>query len=168
MAQEAALVARKIQEAQESEHLDLSNCELRKFPDAVFFMLKNKELKTCTLSGNQLSRIPAKFGNTFTTLKELDLSDNMLSTLPDELRNIQRLETLNVSQNNLETIPPCVYMLQNLKVLALQKNSIAALEVSRLEDISTLVSVDLQNNPICDDVKAQLQSCAFSVMLGNL
>lgn len=40
-------------------------------------------------------------------------------------------------------------------------------EVSRLEDIESLSHVNLQNNPISDDLKSQLQSCNFTVLLGN-
>ena len=45
--------------------------------------------------------------------------------------------------------------------------SFPAVEVSRLEDIESLSHVNLQNNPISDDLKSQLQSCNFTVMLGN-
>lgn len=60
-----------------------------------------------------------------------------------------------------------------LKVTLLQGNmnvsflSVLGIEVSRLEDIDGLGHVNLQNNPISDDLKSQLQSCKFTVLLGN-
>lgn len=45
--------------------------------------------------------------------------------------------------------------------------SVLGIEVSRLEDIDGLGHVNLQNNPISDDLKSQLQSCKFTVLLGN-
>lgn len=44
---------------------------------------------------------------------------------------------------------------------------VPVIEVSRLEDIDGLGHVNLQNNPISDDLKSQLQSCKFTVLLGN-
>jgi len=67
-ANEAAEVARRCQEATVSKELLLGQCGLRKFPDAIFFMLKSINVAKVDLSHNQLVRIPAKFGLIFSSV----------------------------------------------------------------------------------------------------
>ena len=62
MATESARVAQRCEEAKESRRLDLSRCDLRKFPDAIFFLMKHTELQSLSVSGNALKSIPAKLG----------------------------------------------------------------------------------------------------------
>lgn len=60
MAEESALIAKRCQEARETRKLSLEGCGLRKFPDAVFFLMKGVQLESVNLSGNQLKKIPSK------------------------------------------------------------------------------------------------------------
>lgn len=62
MAAESARIALRCEEAKTSLVLDLSNCDLRKFPDSVFFIVRNVNIKELSLVGNNLTRIPAKLG----------------------------------------------------------------------------------------------------------
>lgn len=68
MAEESALIARRCQEAKETSKLSLEGCGLRKFPDAVFFLMSGVQLESVDLSGNQLKRIPAKLAEKFSTI----------------------------------------------------------------------------------------------------
>ena len=68
MAEESALVARRCQEAKETRTVSLEGCGLRKFPDAIFFLLKDVRLQSVSLFGNQLQRIPAKLTEKFSTI----------------------------------------------------------------------------------------------------
>ena len=68
MAEEAALVARRCQEATETCKLSLRGCGLRKFPDAVFFLLRDVRVESVDLSGNQLKQIPAKLAGKLSTI----------------------------------------------------------------------------------------------------
>ena len=68
MAEESALVARRCLEAKETLKLSLDGCGLRKFPDAVFFLLRDVRLQSANLSGNQLKKIPAKLAENFSTI----------------------------------------------------------------------------------------------------
>ena len=68
MAEESALVARRCQEAKETRRLALNGCGLRKFPDAVFFLLKDVPLESVNLSSNQLKRIPTKLPEKFAAI----------------------------------------------------------------------------------------------------
>ena len=68
MAEESARVAQRCEAGKESLHLLLDNCDLRKFPDAVFFLMRDVELQRVSLAHNQLQRIPMKLGLKFTTI----------------------------------------------------------------------------------------------------
>ena len=68
MAEEAATVARCCQEAMETRRLSLGGCGLRKFPDAVFFLLRDVQVESVDLSRNQLKHIPAKLAEKFSTV----------------------------------------------------------------------------------------------------
>ena len=68
MAEESARIALRCEEAKSSLELLLNSCGLRKFPDAVFFLLKGRDLTKISLSQNQLQKIPAKLGLKFVTI----------------------------------------------------------------------------------------------------
>ena len=68
MAEEAARVAQRCEAGKESFELLLDSCDLRKFPNAVFFLLREVELSRVSLAHNQLRKIPSKFGLKFTTI----------------------------------------------------------------------------------------------------
>ena len=46
---------------------DLSNCQLKQIPDAIYFMIekRNMELTACNLSSNIITKIPPKFPTSF-------------------------------------------------------------------------------------------------------
>lgn len=67
-AEESARVARRCEEAKSSSELVLDGCDLRKFPDAIFFLMKEVELVKVNLSHNQLQKLPAKLGLKFASI----------------------------------------------------------------------------------------------------
>ena len=67
-AKEAAEVARRCEDAKVSKELLLDRCGLRKFPDAIFFLLKHIGIAKVDLSRNELVRIPSKFGMVFSSV----------------------------------------------------------------------------------------------------
>ena len=68
MAEESARVVVRCNEAKQSLELLLHECGLRKFPDAIFFLLKGTELKKISLSRNQMQKISPKFCLEFTSI----------------------------------------------------------------------------------------------------
>ena len=68
MAAEVSRVAQRCEEAKQSLVLDLSHCELMSLPEAVFFILKNVEIKEVNLSHNKLKKLPKKFSNRFSAV----------------------------------------------------------------------------------------------------
>lgn len=71
MASEAAKVAQRCEEAKGSHCLDLCHCDLRKFPDAIIFLMKGTELQSVLLANNQLKSIPDKLCTKFTTITSI-------------------------------------------------------------------------------------------------
>lgn len=68
MAEEVSRVAQRCEEAKQSLVLDLSHCELMSLPEAVFFILKDIQLREVNLSHNQLKKLPKKFSSRFNTV----------------------------------------------------------------------------------------------------
>ena len=68
MAAESARVALRCEEAKQSGKLDLSGCGLRKFPDSVFFLVRDTPLHALSLANNDLTRIPAKLATKMPTV----------------------------------------------------------------------------------------------------
>ena len=83
MAEQAARVAQRCEEAKGTHELRLDSCDLRKFPDAVFFLMKGVDLQTVTLAHNSLTKIPAKLGAKFSTItSEWYQSHNTCTLIP--------------------------------------------------------------------------------------
>uniref|UniRef100_H2YGY2 Leucine-rich repeat-containing protein 20 n=1 Tax=Ciona savignyi TaxID=51511 RepID=H2YGY2_CIOSA len=106
MATEAAGVALRCQAAQESGVLDLSHCKLMEVPTtALSFFLKGVEIFEVNLSNNQLKRIPGKLLKDFSTMKTLNVSANLLVSVPEKICELNCLTTIDMSSNALITIP---------------------------------------------------------------
>lgn len=68
MAEESARIAQRCEEAKETKVLKLDGCGLRKFPDAVFFILRGVEITSVSLAGNALKKLTPKLAQNFTSL----------------------------------------------------------------------------------------------------
>ncbi|XP_076458941.1 leucine-rich repeat-containing protein 20-like [Babylonia areolata] len=159
-------VVHRCEDAKENGNLDLSECELVHVPDAVYMLMRNTTVQVCNLSANVLRRLPAKLAAKFSSLTELYLNSNHLSSLPDELRQISGLTSLDISHNKFDSLPAVVYRLESLRKLNAEKNEIRDVNVSRLKAISSLTEVNLQDNPLTDDVHRQLlEVTVISVLL---
>ncbi|WP_052501607.1 protein kinase domain-containing protein [Thiomicrospira microaerophila] len=75
------------------------------------------------------------------SLKELDLSNIKLNTLPKELMELTSLEYLNLYKCNLRSIPPLISNLKKLKSLNLNDNNLVSLpnEIGELSQLQTLM-----------------------------
>ncbi|XP_025082879.1 leucine-rich repeat-containing protein 20-like isoform X2 [Pomacea canaliculata] len=151
-------VVKRCDQAKESGKLgkDLSECELVHIPDAVYMLMRDTVLDICNLSANVLRRIPAKLATKFPNLTELHLSNNQLSSLPEELRHVAGLTLLDISHNHFEALPQVIYRLEALRKLRAEDNNIKEVNVTRLKAISSLTEVNFQENPLTDEVHHQL------------
>ncbi|XP_060071493.1 leucine-rich repeat-containing protein 20-like [Ylistrum balloti] len=168
MAAEAALVANRLREAQESNVIDLTNCGLMKVPDAIYIFLKHTPVLSCSFSKNQLKRIPPRFPVTFKTVQELNMSDNKLSELPEEMSELIDLKTMDISRNQFTSLPDFVYQYSNLLQLKLHSNQISDIDTEKLVQMSSLQEVDFRGNPLSAEVVCRLQESNITVQLDKL
>ncbi|MHA1729625.1 MAG: leucine-rich repeat domain-containing protein [Promethearchaeota archaeon] len=93
-----------------------------------------------------LNLLPEWFGN-LTSLEELNLSWNKLSSLPESFGNLKSLRILHLYKNNLRTLPASFGSLHNLQNLYLSQNQLTHLPET-IGNLKNLQELDLQNNKI--------------------
>lgn len=79
-----------------------------------------------------------------------------MAKLPDELANLNFLESLDISNNSFLSLPPVVFKLRKLKKLIAHTNKIIEIDFDLLDpNNNSLELVDLRHNPltgICYDI----------------
>ncbi|CAD7087314.1 unnamed protein product [Hermetia illucens] len=148
MAHEVVRVIGRCDEAAETQHLDLSECELMQIPDAVYHLMRHTELKTCDLSSNVIKKIPPKFAVKFSLITDLNLSHNQMSKLPDELADLGSLKRLDISHNSFIVLPPVVFKMPKLEELRANNNEIIEIDTDQMITSNSLEVVDMRNNPL--------------------
>lgn len=144
---------------------DLSECELDEVPVGVYtwckvcrkevLHLQNNKIKCLSsggsfkdlallqvidLSQNKLSSIPDEMGF-LSSLKHLNLRHNRLSSLPKTFSNLKSLENLNISENRFRAFPVAICSLPKLVKLDITGNAVSHLplnlvDAARLKDIA--------------------------------
>lgn len=114
---ELAFIPSEILQLPKLEHLDLSfNC-IASLPDALLDQL-SPALAVVDLSHNRLTSLPAYFENA--PIRELDISHNYFTQVPECVCNLNHLESLNLSHNiEISHIPYGIGHLKHMKVLGL-------------------------------------------------
>jgi len=158
----------------QSEKLDLDSHGLESLPSCIGLLRKIKwlkldyntidvlppEIKFLTkltmlrLRDNRLLSLPREIGE-LTELIELDISrvnliighDNLtgLTSLPEEICHLNKLEELRVENNRLEVLPPEIRVMTQLKKLNLSYNKLKSLP-NEVTQLSNLQSLDLEGN----------------------
>jgi hypothetical protein len=83
-------------------------------------------LKEICVSDNQLTALPDSPGN-LTRLMCLDLRNNCLAALPESLGNLTRLTFLDLKANKLLSLPAAIGDLPNLEKLDARWNKLSSL-----------------------------------------
>nr|NP_001262544.1 flyers-cup, isoform F [Drosophila melanogaster]AGB95926.1 flyers-cup, isoform F [Drosophila melanogaster] len=145
--------------------------ELTSVPDQVFQIARDEGVHVVDFARNQLSTLPnglqhmkdlvtelvlsnnvigyvPQFISQFTRISFLNLSNNLLNDLPTEFGVLNTLRELNIANNRFPCIPNCVYELQGLEILIASENHIKMLNVSGLQNMRRLSTLDLRNNDI--------------------
>ncbi len=97
----------------------------------------NKQLD---LSNQELTDVPEYVFNQ-KNIETINLSNNKLTgALGAEIKNLTNLKQLNLSNNNFSGVPAEVGQLQNLEVLDLSNNQLTGLpyEIGNLQNLKTL------------------------------
>ena len=95
---------------------------------AVFDNCYKSELKDLNLSDFDLTSIPSAI-RFLQSLRSINFQNNQLVILPPEICDLEGLEILNLGNNYLQNIPSELTQLSNLKILILDNNPINALPV---------------------------------------
>lgn len=144
-------VVHRCDDAKENHNLDLSECQLMQVPDAVYHLMRSVTLNSCNLSGNVISKIPPKFAISFNLIKDLNISNNRISSLPEEMNNCTALETVNISQNSFISIPSVIFTIPTVKKIDARKNFIADVDAEIVSSCTALESLNLEENPVSSE-----------------
>ncbi|XP_053971998.1 leucine-rich repeat-containing protein 59 [Hylaeus volcanicus] len=111
--------SKNIKDRLKDETLDLSLCDLKEVP--VREIAAVKKATHLDLSNNLLVSLP----NTFVSLKQivkLDLSKNMLTEIPENFGELRQLRHLDLYANQISRLPLSLSELKNLRWLDLKEN----------------------------------------------
>ena len=123
----------------------ISNC-----PDLEMIGFKSNQIRTVTseslpenlhwliLTDNQITSLPDDFGKLI-RLKKLALAGNRINSLPESMANCRQLELIRLSANQLTEIPDWLLQLPKLSWLALSGNPVTSkynLEKKDLPNVS--------------------------------
>lgn len=126
------------------KQLYIYNCNIQEISLTAFNELG--QLRELNMSGNSLTTLPQGLFDKNVYLAELDLSNNMLVLLPDSLFNNTRLEELALRNNNIGSnlgfIPP------QIRKLDLTNNNITNIKNQTFRGLLHLNYLRLQGNQI--------------------
>lgn len=80
-------------------------------------------------------------------LNFLNVSDVSLEILPDDIANLENLQSLLLFGNKLTTLPNAVFKLINLKMLDVSRNALNEFP-ENMNSLNKLVSINMSNNNI--------------------
>ncbi|KAM3604026.1 uncharacterized protein V6R79_005479 [Siganus canaliculatus] len=125
--------------------LNLRGNLLSTFGDRVFGF-EPSSLKELNLKGNRLTELSPLV--TLASLSDLDLSSNLLSTLPEDIfRNVTSLEYLDLSENQLSSLPETIFTeLLSIQVIHLNSNNLSRLEAKLFRDQELIQKLSLSDN----------------------
>jgi hypothetical protein len=106
------------------------------------------------LSGNQLTSLPAEIGQ-LTSLRELDLGWNQLTTLPAEIGQLTSLKSLGLWHNDLTSVPAEIRQLTSLKSLNLSDNRLTSVP-AEIGQLTSLTRLSLRCNRRLTSVPAEI------------
>ncbi|XP_035683915.1 E3 ubiquitin-protein ligase LRSAM1-like [Branchiostoma floridae] len=127
---------------------DLSDCELTEVPSGVYALCKVLQKEVLLLHSNLLSSL--KGGGVLKdlcALRVLDLHQNRLSSVPDDIGELDTLQVLNLENNKLTSLPESVGRLQALQTLNCRENRLTDVH-SAIGNLKSLRTLDLSRNRV--------------------
>ncbi len=105
-------------------------------------------LRQLQIEDLDITSLPESIGNLI-NLTWLIVRGNKLETLPESIGNLTELEVLQLENNQLETLPESIGNLTNLTYLDLSINKLETLPES-IGNLTNLTELNLYNNPQLD------------------
>ena len=103
-------------------------------------------LRELWLNSNQLTSLPVEIGQ-LTSLERLYLKCNELTSLPAEIGQLTSLEVLYLKCNELTSLPAEIGQLTSLEVLNLEGNELTSLP-AEIGQLTSLLQLDLRGNQL--------------------
>lgn len=97
------------------------------------------------ISDHKLKEVPLEVFNLCEVLRNLDLSKNKISFLPDDIAKLKHLKLFNLDTNKLQKLPDSMVNMKKLEVFNISNNCIISLPMS-FSNLSNLKQVYLNNN----------------------
>ncbi|KAI9999544.1 hypothetical protein NQD34_018429 [Periophthalmus magnuspinnatus] len=146
----------------ELEVLNLRGNFLKTFTGHIFGTLNLRELN---IKGNHLGDF-FPLGN-FTSLTNLDLSSNQLSTLHKEVfQNMTNLDILDLSDNHISSLSETIFNeLFALRVLNLQANNLSVIEPKLFGDQALIEQLNLSHNRLQTLPEGLMDTFSMNYML---
>jgi len=121
--------------------IDLSGDRLTKVPDIIF---KRTNIEILDISNNNLKGALQAEVRHMSSLRVLDMSENMFTGVPAEVGQLENLEVLDLSNNRITGLPYEIGNLKNLKTLDIRGNKYSEqdLEIirSNLPDTTEIIT----------------------------
>jgi len=146
MGNQAGSLKKHIETAEKTGALSFTDKGLEKFPPDLVKVVNN--LRNLDLSGNKMTVMPQNMG-AFKMLKNLNMSKNRLSSIVEDIGKLAKLESLLLATNIIQCVPNSLGQLKNLKEINLSNNKLTEFP-SCLGGLKQLNVVDLTANKIRD------------------
>ncbi|KFW10959.1 Leucine-rich repeat-containing protein 40, partial [Fulmarus glacialis] len=161
--------------------LEYSEKQAAVIPDEMFNAVRSNPVATVNFSKNQLNEIPLRIVelkdsvcdvnlgfNKISSislelcmlhkLAHLDIRNNFLTSLPEEMEALTRLQVINLSFNRFKVFPSVLYRIVALETILLSNNQVGSIDPLQLQKMDKLGTLDLQNNDLLQ-VPPELGNC---------